>query len=152
MRYDWSDISSESVSGVVFTVILWNTGFECRKTESFSSMHETSGFGIPSAPQESRSKRAVFLFWTFTLTFTFTFFYEVTARCISGQSKSKRKSYPEGRYYVGQTNDLQARLHYHNSGYNPSTKSMCPCRLVAYIAVSVRGDAMRLERYIKRKH
>jgi putative endonuclease len=53
------------------------------------------------------------------------------------------------RYYVGQSDDLQARLHKHNSGKVPSTKAYVPWEMKYHETYSTRGEAMRREREIK---
>ncbi|MCR4417316.1 MAG: GIY-YIG nuclease family protein [Ignavibacteria bacterium] len=55
------------------------------------------------------------------------------------------------RYYVGQTNDLERRLMYHNSGYNPSTKSGIPWELVYVEEYSSKQEAFNREQEIKKK-
>lgn len=61
------------------------------------------------------------------------------------------------RYYVGQTQDVDARLHDHNEGDRIRQSSKYtfkhrPWELkAAFIAGKTRGEAMKLERYIKRK-
>jgi putative endonuclease len=55
-----------------------------------------------------------------------------------------------GRYYVGQTIDLGARLAYHNANYSRSLKNRGPWTLVYSETYATRGEAMRRERQIKR--
>ena len=54
-----------------------------------------------------------------------------------------------GRYYVGQTNNLDDRLIRHNSGLVKSTKIGIPWGLVCFFEVSTRSEAMLLEKKIK---
>jgi putative endonuclease len=55
------------------------------------------------------------------------------------------------RYYVGQTQDLDARLAYHNANYSRALKNRGPWRLVYSEAYSTRRQAVRRERYIKQQ-
>ena len=61
------------------------------------------------------------------------------------------KSQKTGKYYVGQTNDLDKRLSYHNSGYNKSTRGGSPWSLVYKLPCQSREEAVRLENHIKKK-
>ncbi|TAJ11584.1 GIY-YIG nuclease family protein [Marinilabiliaceae bacterium JC017] len=57
-----------------------------------------------------------------------------------------------GKYYVGQTSDPHKRLQEHNSyeSMHKYTAKYKPWTLEAYFVVSdERGDAMKVERYIK---
>ena len=40
------------------------------------------------------------------------------------------QSVKDGRYYIGSTHDVEARLRFHNAGLQRSTKSRIPFRLV----------------------
>ncbi|MCJ7553622.1 MAG: GIY-YIG nuclease family protein [Ignavibacteriaceae bacterium] len=60
------------------------------------------------------------------------------------------KSKSTGKYYIGQTKDLQRRLQYHNAGYNKSTKGSVPWELVYYEEYSTRSKAVRRENYVKK--
>lgn len=53
------------------------------------------------------------------------------------------------RYYIGQTNDVEARLHRHNSGYEKSTSPYVPWKLLCKIEKPNRSEAMILERKLK---
>ncbi len=55
------------------------------------------------------------------------------------------------RYYCGHTKNLEGRLHYHNGGYNKSTKSRKPWRIIHFIETKTRSEAMALENRIKRR-
>ena len=54
------------------------------------------------------------------------------------------------RFYVGQTNNLENRIHRHNAGYVKSTKPYKPWELVGQIDVDDRKSAVALESKIKR--
>ena len=51
--------------------------------------------------------------------------------------------------YVGQSEDVSARLAVHNSGSVPSTARFRPWVLIAYVAVRDEETAIELERYFK---
>ena len=53
------------------------------------------------------------------------------------------------RYYIGQTSDVEARLHRHNSGYEKSTSPYVPWKLLCKIEKPNRSEAMILERKLK---
>lgn len=53
------------------------------------------------------------------------------------------------RYYIGQTSDVEARLHRHNSGYEKSTLPYMPWKLLCKIEKPNRSEAMILERKLK---
>jgi putative endonuclease len=57
------------------------------------------------------------------------------------------------KYYVGQTNDPNRRLFEHNNNpRNTFTRKFAPWTLKAYFKVNDnRGDAMKLEKYIKKQ-
>jgi putative endonuclease len=52
-------------------------------------------------------------------------------------------------YYCGQTNDLADRLKRHNNGESRSIKHGIPWKLVGYLIVETRSEAILLERKIK---
>jgi putative endonuclease len=56
-----------------------------------------------------------------------------------------------GKFYSGQTQDLNNRLHEHNSGETPSIKHGRPWRLVFSIIVATRSEAIILESKIKKR-
>ena len=53
------------------------------------------------------------------------------------------------RFYVGLTDDLQARLQKHNNGGVPHTSKFCPWHIKTAIAFSDRQRAAEFERYLK---
>jgi len=53
------------------------------------------------------------------------------------------------KYYIGQTQNVRARLDRHNKGYEKSTSPYVPWELVWMAAKDTRGDAMTLERKLK---
>ena len=53
------------------------------------------------------------------------------------------------RYYVGQTENLNRRLKYHNLGEIRSTKAYVPWELKYWEVYESRSEAMRREREIK---
>ena len=56
-----------------------------------------------------------------------------------------------GRYYIGQTKDLDVRLAYHNANYSIALKNRGPWKLVYSERCSSRCEAVRRERQIKRQ-
>lgn len=54
-----------------------------------------------------------------------------------------------GRYYVGCTADLKARLSRHNAGSVRHTSKYRPWRIKTYIAFADRAQAIRFEAYLK---
>ncbi|MFN7654355.1 MAG: GIY-YIG nuclease family protein [Cyclobacteriaceae bacterium] len=61
------------------------------------------------------------------------------------------QSLTTNRYYVGQTNNLEKRLDEHNSEVAGHTKKEQPWKLVWHKTVSTRGEALLLERKIKKR-
>jgi putative endonuclease len=56
-----------------------------------------------------------------------------------------------GRYYCGQSGDLEDRLSRHNGGTSKSTKSERPWNLIWTKEVTSRSEAVRLETQIKKR-
>tara|TARA_R110001592_G_scaffold211976_2_gene464099 strand:- start:38317 stop:38562 length:246 start_codon:yes stop_codon:yes gene_type:complete len=54
-----------------------------------------------------------------------------------------------GRMYIGQTNNLEDRLHRHNSNHNISTKNRGPWKLMHFVEFETRIEAVQLERQLK---
>ena len=55
------------------------------------------------------------------------------------------------QFYCGQTNNILFRNQQHNSGETVSNKHGVPWRLIGYIKVATRSDAMKLEKRIKKR-
>ena len=55
----------------------------------------------------------------------------------------------DGRYYYGQTSNLEKRIEDHNKGASTYTKRYLPWKLVAYKAVETRSEAMKIEKQLK---
>jgi putative endonuclease len=53
------------------------------------------------------------------------------------------------RFYIGQTDDLDARLAYHNAGHVKSTRAGRPWQRVYHETFDTRSEAVRRERQIK---
>ena len=60
------------------------------------------------------------------------------------------QSMPKERIYIGHTEQIDARLKYHNLGYVKSTFKDRPWRLVASETTDKRDEARWLERSLKR--
>ncbi|TAK04770.1 GIY-YIG nuclease family protein [Patescibacteria group bacterium] len=59
------------------------------------------------------------------------------------------KSQVDLRYYIGQTENLEARILLHNQGGVPSTKSRRPLELVKSESFATRTEARKRENYLK---
>ena len=59
------------------------------------------------------------------------------------------QSISSGKLYIGQTQNLQLRLEKHNKGYNKSTKSGRPWKIIFSVSFETRKKAMKLERKLK---
>jgi len=53
------------------------------------------------------------------------------------------------RFYIGITNDLQARIDRHNRGNVKSTSKRLPLKLIYYECYKLKSDALRNEKYYK---
>ncbi|MBU4380644.1 GIY-YIG nuclease family protein [Candidatus Parcubacteria bacterium] len=51
--------------------------------------------------------------------------------------------------YVGYTEDLKKRIFEHNIGANKSTENFKPWKLLSYIALTDKYQALQLEKYLK---
>lgn len=58
------------------------------------------------------------------------------------------ESFPEQRY-IGQTDDLKARIVKHNEGGSTHTAKFKPWKLDCYFAFSTEVKAIEFERYLK---
>jgi len=56
-----------------------------------------------------------------------------------------------GRFYIGQTQNLQERVAYHNADYSRALKNRGPWKLLYSEEFGSRSEAVRRERYIKRQ-
>ncbi len=52
-------------------------------------------------------------------------------------------------FYIGQTQNINKRLESHNKGYNKSTKTKIPWKIIHTWEVSSRSHAMRIEKKLK---
>ena len=59
------------------------------------------------------------------------------------------QSLKDHRYYVGETSDVEARLLFHNSGKQRSTRNRIPFRLVLVEEYPDRETALKREKQIK---
>ena len=55
----------------------------------------------------------------------------------------------DGKLYIGQTSDLGNRLKKHRENPTHQMKKRLPIKLLGYLKVSGRSDAIKLERYLK---
>ncbi|HMA61430.1 MAG TPA: GIY-YIG nuclease family protein [bacterium] len=61
------------------------------------------------------------------------------------------QSKKNGRFYIGQTKDIQDRLQRHNVGHSKSTKPHRPWELVYSEEYSTRSEAVKREYKLKSK-
>ncbi|HMA61429.1 MAG TPA: GIY-YIG nuclease family protein [bacterium] len=61
------------------------------------------------------------------------------------------QSKKNGRFYIGQTKDIQDRLQRHNAGHSKSTKPHRPWKLVYSEEYSTRSEAVKREYKLKSK-
>ena len=61
------------------------------------------------------------------------------------------RSQHDGSYYVGSTQDVEARLERHNQGRTKYTKPKRPWKVVATEEYDTRSEAVRREQEIKNK-
>jgi putative endonuclease len=59
------------------------------------------------------------------------------------------KSLNNNSYYIGQTDNIENRLIYHNSGRNKSTKRYLPWIVVYKKIFETRVEAVKYESYLK---
>ena len=59
------------------------------------------------------------------------------------------QSLKDGKYYIGETHDVEARLLFHNSGKQRSTKNRIPFRIVMIEQYEDRETALVREKQIK---
>ncbi|MEO8403650.1 MAG: GIY-YIG nuclease family protein [Chitinophagaceae bacterium] len=59
------------------------------------------------------------------------------------------KSLKDGRYYIGESSDVEARLIFHNAGKQRSTKSRVPFKIVLVEEYGTREEALKREKQIK---
>jgi putative endonuclease len=61
------------------------------------------------------------------------------------------QSESNGRYYVGQTQNLEDRVAYHQANYSKYLKNRGPWKFVHFEKFATRVEAARRENYIKRQ-
>ena len=59
------------------------------------------------------------------------------------------RSLKDGKYYIGSTHDVTARLNYHNAGLQRSTKYRIPFELIYTEALENKSEALKRELQIK---
>ncbi|SNR64312.1 GIY-YIG nuclease family protein, partial [Flavobacterium sp. ov086] len=57
----------------------------------------------------------------------------------------------KSKFYIGQTNDIDDRLRRHNSGASLSTKGGIPWKIIYFIKLESRSEAVLLETKIKKR-
>ena len=53
------------------------------------------------------------------------------------------------RFYIGQTEDIDARLYRHNNGYEKATSPYIPWKLTCCIEKATRSETVLLEKKLK---
>jgi putative endonuclease len=61
------------------------------------------------------------------------------------------QSAKDGRYYVGSTQDIEARVARHNQGRSKYTRNRGPWEVVYFEEYSRRADAVKREKVIKNR-
>jgi len=59
------------------------------------------------------------------------------------------KSLKDGKYYIGYTTNIEARLAFHNAGKQRSTKSRIPFELIHFETFDLKREALKREKQIK---
>jgi len=59
------------------------------------------------------------------------------------------KSQKDGLFYIGFTDDIEARVLRHQAGEVPATKFRRPVELIFFEAYLIKSDALRREDYFK---
>jgi putative endonuclease len=59
------------------------------------------------------------------------------------------QSLKDGRYYIGETSDVSARLSFHNAGLQRSTRNRRPFKLILVEEYNTREEALVREKQIK---
>ena len=59
------------------------------------------------------------------------------------------KSVKDNKYYIGSTSDVKARVNFHNSGRQLSTKNRIPFVLVYKEELTTKSEALKREMQIK---
>jgi len=59
------------------------------------------------------------------------------------------QSTKSGRYYIGHTEDINARLQRHNAGMVKATKNKGPWNIMSYETFATKTEANKRELYIK---
>jgi putative endonuclease len=68
----------------------------------------------------------------------------------TGASLSHARVHPAGKFYIGQTSNLEDRLKRHNEGRSQFTKGKGPWNLVYQEQYSTRTEAIRREKQLKK--
>jgi putative endonuclease len=59
------------------------------------------------------------------------------------------QSQKDHKYYIGSTSNVDARLKFHNSGLQRSTRNRTPFRLVLFEDCEIKEKALKREKQIK---
>ena len=61
------------------------------------------------------------------------------------------ESKTDNSFYIGQTNDLQKRLDFHNQGLSKYTSRKLPWEIVYFEEYKTRTEAIKRERFLKQQ-
>ena len=59
------------------------------------------------------------------------------------------QSLKDGKYYIGSTADVAARLAFHNAGLQRSTKNRVPFKIIYHEKLTDKFEALKREKQIK---
>ena len=62
------------------------------------------------------------------------------------------ESEKSGKLYFGQTQNLEGRIKYHNTGKSRYTRKFLPWKVIAYRISESRSEAMKYEKMLKDLH
>ena len=87
----------------------------------------------------------------FSRFFVFTPYWILSDTLFSGMSYFVYilQSLKDYKYYIGSTSDVQARIKFHNSGLQRSTRNRIPFRLVLFEEYETKEEALKREKQIK---
>ena len=57
----------------------------------------------------------------------------------------------DSTYYIGQTNNLEQRLSFHNKGLSKFTSRKCPWVIVYFEEYKTRTDVLKREQFLKKQ-
>ena len=61
------------------------------------------------------------------------------------------ESIKDSSFYIGQTEDLEKRLNFHNQGLSKYTSGKTPWHIVCFEEYKTRTEALKRERFLKKQ-